>query len=375
MKDHMVIHPAIKKEAVSCYRWVEGKTATGQLVSFTVPSKSEAEDKVTKAEILAALAKIRNVEPPQLHKTNVTHGGYGRYSRFDIKQHKYAGGHGGYIEAIVVGNAPDEKHSIILHRYSSSYGSRFTEFKTVETLLSAWENCFVAQRTEIEKLQGFIREVECGILDPWFYAVGDQEITSDFVFPSAFYDHPVYRVGRKFIVQTDDFPSTVEIKTCMGAIETDTKSNWDHKVHRVLEVYWSDGTKGGKARALEADEEWIDEAIQQFKQLLSGAHQRFEIPFVDGSKFIGSFTDTNSSETGSGLYDVKVIAEKNGKQKESHAPRLVFKPSPECKTILAKLLSDAHSRGYRIVKILKCKKHPVLRGKWKGVYVKSDSCL
>ena len=269
------------KTDCNCYIYAEGTTGHGHLVEFTCrPENVE--------KIKAVLPLIRSIYPPVNKKINknVQHGGYGMYTRFDIDQKKYAGGHGGYVEVLHIHNPPDGRCGIVLHKHSSCHGSCFYEFETVEQAENAWDNVFNNKKDEL----GAKRQVDCGVLDPWFYAMGDQHLSGDFVFPDMFYEHPVYRVNTKWLVR--DCDGHVTIKTCIGAreYEEDSYSYFgDNKKRHVTKIFWDDGTSTEDRPEAPANSShlWVCEAIKKFKELLSGKITAFEIPFVNGLKFVG----------------------------------------------------------------------------------------
>lgn len=365
----MINHPDVKRKRVTCYTHTEMRTCNGQLLEVRLPS--EHIDQVREA-----LALVMSVDPAVNYTTNVTHGGYGRYSRFKIDQKKYAGGHGGYVEALHVMNAPDDRCPNILHIMSSYKGSSFAEFKSIRNAVDAWTKYLRQGETDWKDFTGFIRHVQCGTFDPWFYALGDQHLSGDFVFPDVFNEHPQYQVGKRFLV-TDKFDSCRSIKMCMGAItrEKETSDYWGHTKKKYLEteIFWDDGTSTCDVdcvRQLESDKLWIDDAITQFKRLISGACKTFEVPFVDGSKFIGRLKLSDATcKSMPGTYSMSIIVKDKGKER-TVTGRQSFKPSEDCKTIYDRIRIDAEAKGLELVKFVSCVKEGK-RGEaatWKGVY-------
>ena len=113
------------KKDFSITTFVEIKTATGQIIDV----QCRRED-IPKIKELLEL--IYHVEIPVTKEIkNICHGGYGRYTRFDIIQHKYAGGGCGYIECIEIRNPPENRNGNIVHQCESSH-STFYEFDTIE---------------------------------------------------------------------------------------------------------------------------------------------------------------------------------------------------------------------------------------------------
>ncbi|MDO8640762.1 MAG: hypothetical protein Q7R33_04395 [Nitrosarchaeum sp.] len=369
----MIIHPAVKREHIGSFTYSTGETANGHVVEFTCASENV--DKVKEL-----LKFVRSIERPITHKVNVEHGGYGKYTRFNIDQHKYAGGHGGYIEVLEIKNPPDNRHGIVIHSYSSREGqARFTEFDTLENAMSAWTNHMndIWDKKDDKKIPGFIRHVECGWFEPWFYATGDQFLTGDFVYPDAFAQHPLYQVGKQFIVNEDGYN---EIKTCMGAIEEEKETDsWTsgRQKYKVTTIYWSDGTTS-KSAADSAPKpiqhnSWITEAILKFSQIITGKINRFEIPFTNGTKFVGQLSYTTKSLNG--IYRVHVLIKKDGKEKKVKADRLKFTATDVCKTVRQKLELDCLTSGAELLKIISCVKVGNDNTKtWKTIFDETEKC-
>jgi len=182
------------------YRFGEGKTGIGQKVEFEYPN--DLGD--TGAEqIRDFLAKnIRTIDTPTTGRVNVSHGGYGRYTRYNVKQHDYAGGGSGFIEVLEIKNPPDGRWGIVINEYPGYGNSVFTEWETLDDARQAfksyWGSCHTAE--EFPKCKGFKRRVVCGALSPWFYAIGDELLVGDYTFPDGLQDDAVYRFGQQFVV-------------------------------------------------------------------------------------------------------------------------------------------------------------------------------
>lgn len=122
------------EERFSSYSYGEARTGNGQVVEFSYPTTSSREE-------IASFIKthVRDIDLPATRQVNVGHGGYGQYSRFNIKQHKYAGGGPGegggwgYIEVLEIQNPPNEKLGIVINERTSRDGGTFTEWDTLET--------------------------------------------------------------------------------------------------------------------------------------------------------------------------------------------------------------------------------------------------
>lgn len=232
----------------SCTTFTEVKTASGQLLNI----QCRPEDKEKIKELFGIIYKLSY--PVTKEIKNISHGGYGRYTRFDIKQNKYAGGGCGYIEVIEIKNAPEDRNGNIVHECESS-NSTYWEFDTIENAIEGWEHSWGINCPGdiLKKSKGFIREVKCGWFSPWFYAVADQALYGDFAFPERIgTDHYLYRPFNRFIVKKYD-PSNEEadengeieiIKTCIGY--TCREERYDYynsdKTYLNHTIYWDDGT-------------------------------------------------------------------------------------------------------------------------------------
>jgi len=365
----MITHSLVERKSFSSYTFSECETGGGQMLQITC--KSEDVEKVKEL-----MGMVNYVRIPMGSKTNVSHGGYGRCSRYDIEQFHYAGGHGGYNEVLHIKDAPAGRCGFVYHSYRSArMGSSFVEMDSVENLNKLWELHWSHPINMMEKLgeqPGFIRFVECGSMMPWFYAVGDQHINGDFVIPDVFDEHPIYRVGRKFVVNS--FRSPKQVRTCVGAIETTHRSGYRDGEQTKLRVFFDDGTESSCAdtiRPVEADEEWIDEAMQQFRQALYEGRHTVEVPFVDGYAFKGHITVPREPKSKSGVYYVKVRArKKDGSETVVEAKRLVFVATKKTPTILDKLKQDCSNAKAELLEVLECHRLEGKegRGGWKGVF-------
>jgi hypothetical protein len=294
----------VKKEYTS-YTYGEAKTGIGQHVQFTCASED-----VEKVKSLIE-GNIRDIEVPITRASSIGHGGYGRYSRYKMKQHKYAGGQneagGGFIEVLEILNPPEGRHSFVVHEYDTHHGSCFSEWDSVELAVKAFGKSYRSEdwRENIKTLPGFKRIVECGPLQPWFYAVGEEELWGDYALASGLEEDPFFRLGRKFVVSGEDGVSSV--KTCLGSrfVTQHSRDDWSStqttQVWRY--VYFDDGTtfridrdskvdgyslhgdRNPFPRPLRDDEVWVTHAMEQFQALLSGMKEGFQIKFADGRVF------------------------------------------------------------------------------------------
>src|SRR5665647_75965 len=158
----------ISSTRIATRRYTEAHTDDGLLVSFaTEPAEVD--------EIKAMFSRVVHLGIPTSHRVNLSHGGYGRYSRYHITQHKYAGGGPGetggwsYIEVLEIRNPPDERCRFILHEAGSHLdgGSMFTEWMSLAASTNAykqtWDRDYTPEKT-LPTLIGYIRMVHCGPL-------------------------------------------------------------------------------------------------------------------------------------------------------------------------------------------------------------------
>lgn len=354
----------MSEDKFNSYTYGEGKTGIGQLVGFSC--RSGETDKVK--EFLEE--NIRAVEIPITKEINVEHGGFGRYTRFDVEQHRYAGGMFGYIEALEIKNPPDGRCGYVIHEYGSGNGSEFYEFSTLENAVSAWEKNWSIGYEKPKRLaeeEGFIRRVVCYGLSPWFYAFGRQLLIGDFVFSEYMEEDPIFRFNRKFVVR--DYDGLPTIKTCIGML-----LNGEEKKHRT--VFWDDGTVwdelksyfGEMPRPLNEEELWIQHAMDKFRMLLAGGTSEFTVDFIDGSKFIGRFKPKNKkSHSAEGVYKTRFTLESGKKI----CRKGNFKPTPEVPTIEDAINRVAERKGDKVASIesvIKISKTRKGNKKWSGVY-------
>lgn len=359
-----------KKRCLTTYTYAEGKTALGQLVTFTTHS-----DDVQKVK--EVLEIVRNVDLPITGRVNITHGGYGRYSRFEITQHQYGGGGPGYIEVLEINNPPDGRCGIVIHHYTNHDGSDFFEFDSVENANQAWEVCWASNDRfkKIQKQKGFLRAVCCGGWTPWFYAVGNQLVEGDVVFMEIDREDSEFRFGQKYVVWSED--GLPAIKKCMGThrANKDSKCSVCSHIGGIVVVFWHDGTwwrsdeswQHPKPRLIEEDQLWIWEAVNNFRELLSGKTREFTVNFLDGSRFVGKWLPKDKkARHAEGKYYGEITL-KGGEVKKGH---FEFKPTTEVPTIEAMIQKWSTEKGFEIEKadVVKVTKTSGDGKKWSGVY-------
>ncbi|MBC7982181.1 hypothetical protein H7X65_03835 [Candidatus Parcubacteria bacterium] len=290
------------KTWIGFYKHFEARTGAGQVINFTAdPDSGEA--------VKELLAKsVKNIYFP------TTQCGGNLPSRYDIEQHAYGGGDGdcggSYIEVLHIKDAPDGRCPFVVHLYSyKSPGGMsshtFSEWKTLEDAIMARKNAGRHNQENCEKLDGFIRFVDCSELTPWFYAIGNQMLIRDFAVHSGFEEHPVYRLGKRFMITSED--GTVRVATCMGARQ------YSYQEPRTLGgpdkfFYWvvmfSDGSNlhldandvdkerqffgntKKRIQALPEGEVWQVDLLMQFWSLISGKKLGGIIKFEDGSSLV-----------------------------------------------------------------------------------------
>jgi len=354
----------------SSYTFGEGRTGIGQLVKFAC--RPEDVEKVK--EFLEST--VRDIDIPTTGRVQVPHGGYGRYTRFDVVQHKYAGGGGGFIEALKIKNPPDNRCGFVIHEYSGYSGSVFWEFKDIKKAVAAWGKHWGGGRNkQMSGEKGFIRRVDCGGLEPWFYAVADQHLLGDFAFPEVITEDPEFRMLRKYVVR--DSEGLPAIKTCLGMMISEHKSShYDKEPSQYKVVYWDDGTVwdeyrsfGERPQPLMEKELWIQEAMDKFRKLLGGKITQFTIDFLNGDRFVGKwlpFKSRRKQHHAEGRYKVRITLE-SGKTMEGEFD---FKPTQEVPTLEASLYRQAEIAKEGIASI-----DAVVRTfryqdglRWRGVY-------
>jgi hypothetical protein len=232
-----------RKRRPNSYSFAEATCLDGQVVRFSCKSED-------KEEVKAALAKAFEIDTPTTKRVSLAHGGYGSYTRYDIVQHHYMGGEGGFLEALEVKNAPDGRCGFIIHVYGLGKGSYFYEWETLMSLLSAYKRAERLLRdldeSAYQKMDGHLRRVQCGALTPWFYAVGDEELIGDFATPQDLSDDPNFRIGDRFWVtelDVHDKKLLPLIKTCLGCRISEYDDH-GYPYHHWLErrVFFSDGS-------------------------------------------------------------------------------------------------------------------------------------
>lgn len=373
----------MSEDKFSCYSSGEGITGGGQLLGFTYPVEKAGNHDL--ADTIRAFLKenVRDVTIPITGSVHVGHGGYGMSTRYDVTQHKYAGGGygpgcGGYIEVLEIKNPPDGRWGIVINEYLNG-DEVFTEWETLEQAIAAWEKYWSSSRTEgLASLPGFKRRVVCGRMVPWFYAIGDERLIGDYAFPEGLQDDPVYRFGKQFVVfNHEGVPS---IKTCMGTRFLKRTNNYtfsDRKgeeTHRRL-VHWDDGSVWDEEnsctappRPAEDGELWVAEAVREFRELLAGEKTDFAINFTDGTMLVVAKTAKSKFKKHcvQGRYDLKVIVEGEKKPREGYVD---FTPTQEFPDIASYVVGGLGLKNVKVLKV-EVKSVNATKGgkKWSGVF-------
>ncbi len=349
--------PGERQKAYKATKFGEGQTTDGQLVRFRVEVDSIGDtEAVPRAQ--EALALFSHLDTVQSLPTtrNIQHGGYGQYTRYDIDQLEYWGG-GGFAEALHIKDAPEGYHPIVTYSMFPREGGRdayFVEWKDEASALAGLRR-FANQATfeqipeDEDESKGFIRAVNLGSLQPWFYAVGDAQLMGDYVFPEHLAGHPVFTPGRQFIVPTKEFwldkVAHTTVKTSMGAytreVPTKKYNGWgyddgDPQIHTT--VQWNDGslteiTPETPQQLLPIPIEtqpWVAEAYKGVQAALAGKALGFTVNFADGSKFVGRFVEAPEKKSDpEGDYFVRVSMV-DGSTREG---RVTFSPTAELPSV------------------------------------------
>lgn len=347
------------------YTYIDCKTGIGQLVEITC----NPDDKEKVKQFIAE--NVRTVSHPTNKEMNIEHGGYGRYTRFNIKQHKYAGGRGGYYEALEILNPPDGRCSFVIYKYTSK-ANEFYEYESLELMMKDWKKHFGDQKTA-EK-----RKVSCGMLAPWFYAWGDQVINGDLVLPDeGVLSDTFYRTGSKFLVYNRS--GAPEVKECLCCHER-SREVYDHsgfytkyKEEKSKIITWTDGSysweSDTKIEPMVGDQMWIAEAFEKFKELCAGKRKNFVIKFEDGSTFRGSWSKPKDEDE-AGIYFVEADMKRDGKVK--HQEGIVkFKPTKEYPRLRQYIEATAKKNGCESVTVKKATRQR--QDGWTGIYKREDT--
>ncbi|MFA5994076.1 MAG: hypothetical protein WC823_03900 [Parcubacteria group bacterium] len=204
-------------------------------------------------------------------------------------------------------------------------------------------------------------------------------IEGDVVFMDIDKEDSEFRFGQKYVVWDEEGLPTV--KKCMGTHRSskDEKCGVCKHIGGLLVVFWHDGTwwrsdkswKNPKPKLIEENELWIWEAVNNFRELLSGKSREFSIAFLDGSKFVGKWSPKDKkARHAEGKYCGEVTL-KGGKVRTGEFD---FKPTIEAPTVEAMLIQQAAENDLVIEKITAVRfiKPSGGKKKWSGVYAPPD---
>lgn len=301
-----------------------------------------------------------------------------RYSRYNITVHKVEGlndfNHAGSLFEIHDG--PVDKSPIVIDRFTS-----FSEWESLEAAkaaLKVMDSRWLRHEDIAENpLPGQLRVVLCHPFDPWYYAIDNQLIVGDIVFPDGFQEDPVFKAGTPCVVyDRDDRPN---IKICLGC-RLERRNNYpsNSQVHVPVfrTVYFDDGTIwnesdriGKPPRPLGDNEVWAFDVLQRVQQSLAGGAMNFEVPLVGGMKFIGRLRGRNGN-TFEGTYHAR-ISFKDGGKDEGYFD---FNPTPELPTAEAFLRAryERPRREFASLKVTLHKKRH-LGQNWSGYLTDNPS--
>lgn len=342
------------------YSTIEKRTANGQLVNLDYYP-----DRITPEEIEKLLKGIKSMEVPFTKVVGDVLGDFDncetvRLSRFDVKV--LTDGSGKKLKGFFVGEGalevvdpPDGRNGIIIYLSDSNcfksghpISFSFYEFENKEAAIKAWKdihNHFIQGYywEKMEKMPGLIRRVPCGIFQPWFYAVADQQIVSDLVVPYEVKEDHAFQFGRKFVVHPEsgywlgDFP---QIKTFWGMrVVTEERSFYGNEKSKYRYIFWSDGS----ISKIDANvtPEWIQPlegesllgqmALDAVKEVSAGLKKEAEVVCADGSRVIIKWVPVKESRKKhhkGAIYQVDFLAEKESGERKQYKIEQEFVPHP-----------------------------------------------
>ncbi len=370
----------------NCYSHVEVRTGVNQLLTIAFPSRGDVNNKALIEKIRDFFKEnIRSVSFPQTHKTNLEHGSYGCYSRYEIIQHKYAGGGhpgaGGIMEVLEIKNPPNGKAQFIIYERREegwSINSWFSEWDTLEYALAAFKDNWYRNGEEIfSRLKGFKRLVSCGRFDPWFFAVGNEELMGDYCLPFGLEDDPVYKLGKQFVVFDDDEIPTIKI--CMGVRFCRDNDNLHGSNNCFRIIYWHDGSMTnermicGKSKIFFFDgPEFLSiDFFKKFREFLSGRNTSFTVDFLDGNRFVGNLIKKDKMTSPEGEY-LACVYLKYGKKFRKQRGTVNFKPTSETPNIIQYIKGKMTLRSGETIEKIKIERFKSKKGgqKWSGIFFK-----
>jgi hypothetical protein len=231
--------------------FVEVHTATGQLLEIECASGDEEKIKDLFGQVVCI-----EVKEAATKEVLIGNGEGSFYTRYNVTQLDHARDERGYLEVLKIKNSPDGRCGNVVHKFSYGAGHEVFEFESIEAAREAFKCTF----GQIHR-SGLIRHFQCGWLQPWFYAVGDQFVVGDVVFPNVFSEEDsVFRVGRKFVVADCNGDKTIKI--CLGSRLVDVDRGPFGGKKKYLCVQWFDGSQWYEYSA--SQDEWpqpLDEVV------------------------------------------------------------------------------------------------------------------
>ena len=290
-------------------RYMELKTRDGQLIQVVIPLDSE----LSTEEIEKLAASIGEVRVPTTKWVGGGHNECVRLTRFELvplRDEKDRSIFNGLRGAFKIVDPPDGRHNVVVYagdrmeNYCDLDTTSFFEFETDKLAVSAWKLFESRGDVKLASQPGCIRRVHCGLFDPWFFAVADQAIVGDLVFPTEIEQWWIFRHGQKFVVhpwamlhrEGHNFP---KIKTCWG-IKSETRDAhyaiYGPRNKMVVQyALWSDGTVsqiGNKEEkrlpygieVLQGESLLAHRAICETEAVAGGLKDQAEIVCLDGSR-------------------------------------------------------------------------------------------
>lgn len=111
--------------------------------------------------------------------SKLTHGCYGWSTYFNIIQHKYVGGEGGFCEMLEIEDPPDGRCGFVINQYGRGAGYKVWEYPTLEDVMVVWPSTFPPiQDVDLMSQGNCIRDLDWSgaSMAPWFYARVEEEV-------------------------------------------------------------------------------------------------------------------------------------------------------------------------------------------------------
>ncbi|MEM9336583.1 MAG: hypothetical protein AAGA35_01885 [Patescibacteria group bacterium] len=370
---------AVSPEVITS--WTYENVVTNRGAPFVIEVKSGKAGLV--AKLFARYIVDVNITPA--YRTNVEHGCFGQYTRYDIVKHEYAASMVSYVELIEIRDAPEGRNPIVIHYHGSDEGDFFMEWEDLESAQTAFKSRLGFQIYNLGSHPGHVRTIRLGALQPWFYAVGDQELVGDYAVPLGVQDDPEFRLGEQYVVFEDGLPRAA---VCLGTRfiakhYQEHRSSWSFRRDETVEtfrlVHFSDGYIWDERKASEktprpmkAEEAWIAEVVAQFRACLAGERTDVNIQFTDGTAFTGCVKGSRiTKHSKAGDYEVRAMISRDGKPAELKEGWFNgFVPSVEHPDVISFAKAEALKKGSEIktIEIIGFKPPDGKRRAWSGVF-------